>query len=141
MRHLLAAICGSRYRCAIGWTAVAGLAGLVVGLLGFRHASILVGVLGATGVSMGFRLFDYGCSARRPVGVRVGFVVLGLGLSYLGVVLVEVMLSDQHSGPALDLSIVLGVSLVSSVLGWLSPGWDSGEDLDDDGDENGASGS
>ncbi len=140
MRHLLAAIRESPYRRAIGWTAVAGLAALV-GLSGFSDASILVGVLGATGVSMGLRLFDYGCSARRPVGVRVGFVVLGLGLSYLGMVLVEVMLSDQHSGSALDLGIVLGVSLVSSVLGWLSPGWDSGEDLDDDGDENGASGS
>lgn len=140
MRRLLAAMRESRYRRAIGWMAVAGLAGLV-GLLGFCHTSILVGVLGATGVSIGFRLFDYGCSARRPFGVRVGFVVLGLGLSYLVVVLVEVMLSDQHSGPALDLSIVLGVSIVSSVLGWLSPEWDSGEDPDDEGDENGASGS
>jgi hypothetical protein len=38
--------------------------------------------------------------------------------------------------------MVLGVSLVSSVLGWLSPDWDSSEDSDDEGDDDtGASGS
>jgi hypothetical protein len=127
MRHGVAAIRESPYAPAIGWTAITALAGLV-DLSGFRHASILAGVFGVAGVSIGFRLFDYGCSATRPLGVRVLLVIIGFALGYLGMVLVEVMFSERVSEPGAVVSMVLGASIVSSVLAWL--GLDEGPDED-----------